>query len=156
MTPAPSIIHQKAAQKLFKRLSGYIEDAGLGEVFIAPVDVELAPNVIVQPDIIVVLNAGLEKITATRIVGAPDLVVEAASPSTALYDRLSKYEAYEQAEIPEYWIVHPQAKSIELLVLEQDGYQSCGIFKGQETLPSRIAPGISDIPVEQFFFHEPK
>src|SRR5437660_6507701 len=101
MTPAPSIIHQRAVQKLFKRLSSYVEDADLGEVFIAPVDVELAPNAVVQPDIIVVLKANLEKITPTRIIGSPDLVVEVSSPRTVGYDRRIKQDAYARASIQE-------------------------------------------------------
>jgi Uma2 family endonuclease len=86
------------------------------------------------------------------MVGGPDLAVEIASPSTAIYDRLSKFEAYEQAGVSEYWIVHPQKKTVEVLVLEEDGYQSLGIFKGKDTLPSRVVPGIVNVAIEQFFF----
>lgn len=151
MTPAPSIIHQKAAQKLFKRLSGHIEDAGLGEVFIAPVDVELAPDVVVQPDVVVVLNASLEKITATRIVGAPDLVVEVSSPRTAGYDRRVKQDTYARAGIREYWIADPAAQTVEVLLLEGGEYYSLGVFSGQMALSSRVVPTITEVHAEQFF-----
>ena len=49
-------------------------------------------------------------------------------------------------------MVHPQEKTVEVLVLEDGGYQSLGIFKGKDTLPSRVALGITDVAVEQFFF----
>jgi hypothetical protein len=40
----------------------------------------------------------------------------------------------------------------EVLVLEEDGYQSLGTFRGKDTLPSRVVPGITNVAVEQFFF----
>ncbi len=64
----------------------------LGEVFIAPADVALADNNVVQPDIFFISAARLEALTADgrRIAGAPDLVVEILSPSTAADDRGDK------------------------------------------------------------------
>src|SRR5438874_2350731 len=76
MTPAPNISHQDAVGRFFLYLFTHVESARIGRVFVVPLDVELAPNVVVQPDVIVVLNANLDKITETRIIGAPDLVVE--------------------------------------------------------------------------------
>jgi Uma2 family endonuclease len=99
-----------------------------------------------------VLNANLHKVEEKYMVGGPDLVVEIASPSTATYDRLSKFEVYKEAGISEYWMVHPQKKTVEVLVLEEGDYRSPGIFKGRDTLPSRVVPGIADVAVEQFFF----
>src|SRR5215469_18123750 len=54
MAPSPGRWHQKAAGQLYKLLSSYIEDTGLGEVYIAPFDVELADDVTVQPDVMVI------------------------------------------------------------------------------------------------------
>ena len=117
----------------------------------APFDVELAQDTVFQPDVLVVLNAGLEKVTEDGVIGAPDLVVEVASPGTAPYDRLSKYEKYARAGVPEYWIVNPEKRSIEVLVLEGSStYHSLGVFQGQVTLPSQIVPGLL-VRVEQFF-----
>src|SRR5436190_1793117 len=52
MTPAPGISHQKTAQRIFRYLAMLVEDTSLGQVFIAPVDVELFPKFVVQPDVI--------------------------------------------------------------------------------------------------------
>ena len=90
MTPAPGIAHQKTAQRIFRLLAAHIEDVGLGQVFIAPVDVELFPKVVVQPDVMVVLKAKEGKIKPNRIIGATDLVVEVSSPATIGYDRPSR------------------------------------------------------------------
>ncbi|HZR39849.1 MAG TPA: Uma2 family endonuclease, partial [Ktedonobacteraceae bacterium] len=151
MTPAPNISHQEAVGWFFHYLLTHVKIAGLGRVFVAPVDVELAPNVVVQPDLLVIFNEGLEKITPSRIIGAPDLVVEVASPATAGYDRREKQDAYARAGVPEYWFADPASRTVEVLVLEGGSYQSWGIFSGQATIISRVLPTISAVPVEKFF-----
>jgi Uma2 family endonuclease len=150
MTPAPNRWHQKAVLRFSSYLFTYVESAGLGEVHVAPFDVQLAPNKVFQPDVMVVLNTGLEKIKDDRIIGAPDLVVEVAWPATAPYDRLTKYEAYARAGVQEYWIADPVARSSEIFVLEADTYKSLGTFYGKATLPSRVVPGLA-VHVQQFF-----
>lgn len=152
MTPAPEPAHQSAVALLIYYLLQAVQFKGLGRVLPAPIDVRLTDDRVVQPDVLVVLNANLHKIGKKNVIGGPDLVIEVASEGTALYDRLSKFEAYEQAGVAEYWIVHPQKKTIEILILEDDGYQSLGTFSGKDTLRSRVVPGIMDIAVEQFFF----
>jgi Uma2 family endonuclease len=144
----------------------YVQFPGRGRVFAAPCDVQLAEDRVVQPDVLVVLNERRDIITPERIVGAPDLVVEIASQRTASYDRSEKQQGYAQAGVPEYWIADPHAHTVEVLVLDvasgknRDGnrerdegatiYHSLGVFRGNETLPSRVVP---DFPVcvEQFF-----
>ncbi|HEV2660233.1 MAG TPA: Uma2 family endonuclease, partial [Ktedonobacteraceae bacterium] len=124
---------------------------GLGQVRPAPFDVELAPNTIVQPDVIVVLSARLDRITPSRIKGAPDLVVEVLSPATEKYDRNEKRAAYERAGVTEYWLVDPVVRTVEVLLLQEGVYCSAGIFKGRDTLPSQVVPTIAEVRVEQFF-----
>lgn len=136
MAPSPNRWQQKASGRLFRYLSAHIEDAGLGEVYEAPFDVELAPKVVVQPDVIVVLNASLGKITDSRIIGAPDLVVEVSSPGTVGYDRDKKQSAYARAGVQEYWIADPWSHTVEVFVLEAGAYRSLGVFEGKATLPS--------------------
>src|SRR5216683_2243177 len=150
MGPAPSPDHQSIAVRLSHYLFVHAELAGLGRVFAAPIDVELGPKNVFQPDVIVLLNAHLYRVAAKRIIGAPDLVVEVASPSTAAYDRLTKYEEYARAGIAEYWIVKPTTYTVEVLVVENGKYRSLGMFSGQQTLPSRVVPGLP-VRVEQFF-----
>ena len=150
MTPAPTPEHQDIAGMIYYYLVTHVKLAGLGRVFPGPVDIVLGPKQVFQPDVVVLLNAHLDRVGSKKINGAPDLMVEIASPSTALYDRLMKYEKYAQAGIPEYWIVKPVARTVEVLVLEHGKYHSLGIFSGQQTLPSQIAPNLP-VHVEQFF-----
>jgi len=89
-------------------------------------------NVVVQPDVVVVLNASLGKITATRIIGAPELVVEVASLGTSGYDRREKQDAYARAGVLEYWIANTEARTVEVLVLDAGIYHSLMLFKERQ------------------------
>jgi Uma2 family endonuclease len=150
MAPAPSTGHQSSAGRFFYFLMTYVEFKGLGRVFMAPTDVELSPGDIVQPDVFVLLNTHLDYITSSRIIGAPDLVVEVASPSTARFDLNEKLNIYAHAGVSEYWIANPDAHTIEVLKLEGSGYYSLGLFSGNATLPSLVVPDLP-VRVEQFF-----
>lgn len=150
MAPAPNEGHQSANNLIAYYLTMHVQIPKLGRIYTAPFDVELAPNAVVQPDVLVVLATNQDIITPSRIIGAPDLVVEIASPSTTTYDRSKKLRAYEQAGVQEFWIADPVARNIEVLLLEQDGYRSKGVFAGQAVLPSRVVPGLP-VQVQQFF-----
>lgn len=150
MTPAPNIAHQDAAFEIASYLRAHVKVSILGRVFMAPVDVELAPGTVVQPDVLVVLNASRNRIKENRIVGAPDLVVEVVSPGTAIYDRHEKYDAYAHAGVQEYWIADPGTRTVEVLALEASKYHSLGVFRGQAILPSQVLPEFA-ARVEQFF-----
>ena len=96
------------------------------------------------------LNAHLDRIQAKKIAGAPDLVVEVASQSTAAVDRVAKFEVYARARVAEYWIVKPESHEVEVFALEGREYHQLGKFSGQQTVSSRVVPGLS-VKVEQFF-----
>ena len=150
MTPAPSPEHQDIVGELYAALRTHIKLASLGRVFMGPIDVDLGSKNVYQPDVVVLLNEHLDRVQAKKIVGAPDLVIEVASPSTAALDRLTKYEAYARARIAEYWIVKPERQTVEVFVLEDGKYRSLGVFSGQAALPSQVIPELP-VRVEQFF-----
>ena len=150
MSPAPSTGHQRIVGWIFYYLVTHIDLPGLGQVYQAPTDVELSPGDVVQPDVFVVLNPHLDRLTPSRLIGAPDLVVEVASPSTARHDLSEKLYAYARAGVPEYWVVNPDAQTVEVLIWQNGSYYSLGLFAGHTMLPSQVVP---DFPVrtEQFF-----
>jgi len=112
-TPAPSIKHQDVLKKIFAKLYS-LEEKKLGKVFCAPVDVYFEETETYQPDIIFISRERLEIIEEERIRGAPDLVVEIISPSTAYYDLRKKFKIYEKHGVKEYWIVDPEEKSVTI------------------------------------------
>ena len=150
MAPAPNPWHQEASGGIFYHLYTAIQLVGLGKVYAAPCDVILNPKTTVQPDILVILKEHLDRVTKEGVFGAPDLVVEIASPSTARLDLSTKYDAYAAAGVPEYWVVTPDARAVELFVLKDGTYNSLGVYSGPAVLPTQIVPDWK-IKVEQFF-----
>jgi len=59
----------------------------------------------------------------SAVQGAPDLVVEILSPSTAGRDRVAKRTLYGKYGVREYWIVDPVGSTIEVLTLGANGKQ---------------------------------
>ncbi len=148
--PSPNDFHQGASNLFATYLTIHVQFKGLGRVYTAPFDVCLNSNTVVQPDVIVILSENLHKITHKGIVGGPDLAIEIGSPSTESYDRLVKWNAYARAEVREYWIVDPLKQNIEVLVLEDETYQSLGVFSDEQLLPSLVVPEFP-VRVKQFF-----
>lgn len=151
MTPAPNTGHERIVMTLGARLVQALEDTGLGRVFASP-DIAVGPATL-RPDAVVVLEANRGAIADRMIVGPPDLVVEIASPSTAAYDRdpvSGKRGAYARMGVPEYWIVDPEARSVEVLALEGDVYIPLGSFGGDERLASHVLPAL-DLTAQQLF-----
>lgn len=72
------------------------------------------------PDFMIVCDRS--KIKSKWVEGAPDLVVEILSPSTAKNDRFHKKDVYECSGVPEYWIVSPAERSIEVYLLQDGRY----------------------------------
>lgn len=129
MSPAPREIHQRVSMRLSGELYTFFKERTC-RLYSAPFDVRLpmkgkgtADNqiyTIVQPDLCVVCD--LEKIDGRGCIGAPDLVVEILSPSNSRKDLKDKYEIYQEAGVPEYWIVDADDKAIYRYVLGGDIY----------------------------------
>jgi len=141
MSPAPSRQHQAIAGEMFREIATYLLDRPC-KVFIAPFDVRLpeageanddASNV-VQPDIVVVCDRA--KLDSAGCVGAPDLVAEILSPSTALKDQREKFFLYERHGVKEYWIVDPLAKVVHVYRLGSDNRYSRPDIHGPEDRPA--------------------
>ncbi len=135
MTPAPSIRHHRLTRALYDALKPLLHKPEYGELFWAPVGVEFpATGEGVQPDLMFVSNERRGIIGEAGIAGAPDLVVEILSPSTAGRDRTIKLRLYERQGVPEYWIVDPDENTIDVWRFGED--PPCERFAA--TLPVRI------------------
>jgi Uma2 family endonuclease len=53
--------------------------------------------------------------------GAPDLIVEITSPSTARIDKVEKFNLYEKHGVKEYWIVEPEISLVTVFLLQENG-----------------------------------
>lgn len=123
MSPAPSDLHQKTIDKIYRRLGDFVEKNGLGETRVAPYDVYLNRRNAYQPDIIFIANENLHKIKRNGLHGAPDLVIEILSPATWRLDKEEKRDEYERSGVKEYWMVDPADKSTEGLFLVEGEFQ---------------------------------
>jgi Uma2 family endonuclease len=113
VTPAPSWTHQDAVLELALRLKVYLAQSSLGNVVVAPADVEFDQHNMVQPDLFVVPLVGGNKPRRWDEARTLLLAVEVVSPSTSRTDRLRKRRLYQQHRVPEYWIVDVDARAIE-------------------------------------------
>jgi Uma2 family endonuclease len=105
MSPAPVPFHQRYVTRLASLMLAFVEQHGLGEVFVSPIDVVFDNGDTYQPDIVFVAAERLDIIGEKCIEGSPDLVVEVLSLSNAYYDLRAKKAVYEQCGVKEYWIV---------------------------------------------------
>ncbi len=131
MSPAPTENHQKVLDRIYRRLGDFIEKNQLGEVRVAPYDVYLGKRNVYQPDILFIGNNNLSKIQSDGLHGAPDLIIEILSSSTAKYDLEDKKEVYEQFGVWEYWIVDPSNKQVWGYQLVDNCYQGLPTAAGE-------------------------
>jgi Uma2 family endonuclease len=135
VTPAPTFRHQEIVLAIAMLLTAHARRVGARTVA-SPVDVELAPHSVVQPDV-VYIGATRAGIVGDHVAGAPDLVVEVLSPGTARRDLGEKLKLYAEAGVGEYWLVDPATRTFEhlenrdgafVLRLPEDGiYRSTAI-----------------------------
>ena len=135
VSPAPFIYHQDLAARLYDLLREAFVATGRGRVLFAPVDVELTVTDIVQPDLIVVLAEHESIVTPSRIVGAPDLVVEIVSPSSRRHDTVLKLGLYRRAGVGEYWIVDPEARRLTVYARSPEGLTEFAAGRNEVTSP---------------------
>jgi len=150
MTPAPTPYHQRISRKIEFLLIEYVEKNELGEVFDAPIDVYFEETETYQPDIIFISKERLNIIGETKIKGAPDLIIEILSPSTAYYDLKKKFKIYEKHGVKEYWIVDPEEKSIEIYQNEGGQFRLIQTEKETGTINSLFLKGF-ELNLEKIF-----
>ena len=148
MVPAPGTRHQRVVRDLSLRIIQFVEAHAAGEAWFSPVDVVLSDRVVVQPDIVFVRRDNLGIVDERAVNGPPDLVVEVLSPPTLRADRHRKRELYRRFGVPEYWIVDPANRSIEVLSLEAEGYVLSSFAAGSGVVGSRVLPGL-EVAVEE-------
>jgi Uma2 family endonuclease len=143
VTPAPGTQHQTVSMNLSVALATHVRAGALGQLFAAPVDVILSDTTIVQPDLVFVARDRRERVSARGIEGAPTLVVEIVSPSTAQTDRHTKRELYARFGVPCYWIVDPDARAIELYGLAGGAYELMARATGDALIVAEPFPGLT-------------
>jgi Uma2 family endonuclease len=144
--PAPLPRHARAQGALRRFLGGPFDDdhgrGGPGGWWILlEVDVRFGHHDIVRPDLSGWLRDRLPQPWDVRPIDVvPDWVAEVLSRSNAAHDRVRKRELYARAGVPYYWIIDPDACTLEALRLDPvtRAWIEVGAYDGTST--ARIAP----------------
>ncbi|MFV8750656.1 Uma2 family endonuclease [Nannocystaceae bacterium ST9] len=144
----PSWQHQAVCANLIAQFVAHFGQRGC-HVFPAPFDVRLpvagehddAIETVVQPDLSVVCDTS--KLDARGCRGAPDLVIEILSPSTAARDQLVKRGIYERHGVREYWLVHPLDRLVTIhRRAGEAGFGPQELLEARGTMTSAGFPGL--------------
>jgi len=141
MMSPDNLEHNDFGGFLYKLLSEFVSIRNLGRVFHSRVQCRLPVKPSRrEPDIVFVAKARSDILQTGHIAGPPDLVMEVVSPSSTERDCRIKFYEYEEAGIPEYWIVHPISNDISPYALNSKGkYDIIAPKSGK--LHSKIVPG---------------
>lgn len=133
MTSPASNRHQQLVSFLDHLVGLYARYQSVGELRIAPFQMRLA-NSGREPDVLFISSEHLDRLRPTNLDGPADLVVEVISPESVGRDRGDKFFEYEEAGIPEFWLLDPLTQRAEFYQLNVAGrYQpiqpSDGIYR---------------------------
>ena len=145
MVPAPNTAHQIISADLQYLLTQHTRATRSGRVLASPVDVvfgEGRAREVAQPDLVFISTARLHIVKQPAIEGAPDLVVEILSGGTQERDRGYKFTLYARYGVPEYWMIDPIQKLVEVCVLGANGYGAPRRHGIGATLESVLLPGL--------------
>lgn len=153
---SPSIRHQEVLTALLLQIGQFLKGKPC-KVFPAPCDLRLfessedAPedvDIVLQPDLMVVCDK--EKIDDHGVYGAPSLVIEILSESTRRYDKITKFNLYGRAGVPEYWLVDPDRQTVQVFTLEDGQYHAPDAYTAAATVPVGVLNGCA-VDLRQVF-----
>ena len=143
MSPSPTVFHQHILLNLGALLQAWARQSQKGRIGVAPLDLVLAEGDVVQPDLIFVLNEHAEGWKEKNFRDAPDLVVEILSPGSVKLDREKKRALYARYGIPEFWIVSPGERTVEVLRLQGQPYETAVLLDEDDRLESPRLAGFT-------------
>lgn len=134
MMAPPVRIHQKLISELTQAIGSYIKSKkGNCDIYPAPFAVFLNKDSknYVEPDISVICDRN--KLTEKGCSGAPDWIIEIASPGTEKMDCGIKLFKYRSAGVREYWIINPRLNTVSVYDFEQD--EKTGQYSFNDDIP---------------------
>lgn len=137
---SPFLSHQVIVGRALVIIDEYVHAHRSGRVFISPIDVVLDAEkaLVLQPDVVFVSNER-KSILGNQINGAPDLVVEVASPGTRRRDRTIKLRWYRQYGVRECWLVDGRSRRVTVVDLVAEPARRRR-FTGERPVQSAVLP----------------
>ena len=141
--PRPHPRHQAILRELVAEITIYLRSKPIGTVW-PEVDVQISRSRVYAPDLVFLAADNRERLRHLegRIIGAPDLVVEIVSPSSASRDRVAKFNAYRQAAVPWYWLVDGESLVVEEFQLTPAGYLAIARVAAGGTFQPQLFPDL--------------
>ncbi|OFV92070.1 MAG: hypothetical protein A3G76_08510 [Acidobacteria bacterium RIFCSPLOWO2_12_FULL_65_11] len=153
VTPSPNTKHQRVLANLHLMMGSWLETHPIGEVFFAPYDVVLSHFDIVEPDLLYFsAERAAEVLTQLHARGAPDIVVEIASPGTRKRDETIKRTLYERTGTIEYWVIDPKIDVVRVYRRDGDRFGRVTELSREagDVLTTRLLPGL-EMPLTRVF-----
>ncbi len=150
VSPSPRPLHQRVLFRLAEQLRAGLDARGLGETFIAPLDVLFGVHDIMQPDILFVRRDRLNIVDEENVKGIPDLVVEIISPKKRRRDAVVKARAYARLGVPVFWLVDPELERLEVSLLVDGRFDQAIVRRRPESYEPREFPGLV-VDLEKLF-----
>ena len=145
VTPSPTRKHQAIAWNLTVIIGTYLEAHSIGRAFAAPFDVVFSEFDVVEPDLLYISNERQSDVLTTKhVAGAPNLVVEIASPGTRTRDDNLKRKLYERFGVEEYWVIEPEDETIVVYRHDGENYRRISepAVKRADILATPLLPGL--------------
>jgi Uma2 family endonuclease len=151
MSPSPILLHQLIVGNLYALIRDFLQQSKIGGlVVLSPIDVRLDEDNIVQPDLLYISEERKSGLIGDRINGAPDLIIEILSPSTAYYDLKQKKDAYERFGVKEYLIIDPIRFDAEVYFLKEGKFDLQQKEQQNGTISITTLPGLQ-IELQKLF-----
>lgn len=149
-TPAPNIFHQEISRNIGVLIVVYLKLNRLGKLYYAPTDVFLDDFNVFHPDLLFVSSENAHRIQQDGVHGAPDLVIEILSPSTARQDLGPKKRLLALHGGREFWAVLPMARKVEVYDLPHSETEPVATWQEGARFESKLLPGL-ELNVAEFF-----
>jgi Uma2 family endonuclease len=153
VTASPNMKHQQVLLNLTLLIGNWLAAHPIGRMFFAPFDVLFSNFDVVEPDLLYLSNARLADVaTPQHIRGAPELVVEIASPSTRSRDETVKRRLYERFAVAEYWVVDPDIDVVRIYRRDGSGFGRATELRrdSNDVLTTALLPGL-EMPLARIF-----
>ncbi len=149
---SPTVQHQRISMRLIAAFLQHLSGKDIGEIFHAPLDVVLDDFNVPQPDVIFIRKERGHIIHEQEqvIIGAPDILVEIISGGSIKRDRIEKKDLYEQFGVPEFWIVDPNNRSVEVYQLQERRYKLFAFAAETGKVQSSVLAGL-ELEVAEIF-----
>ncbi len=136
--------HQAIVGFLHVLLDLFANLFNLGAVRLAPYPMRARPDAPArEPDILFVAREHLDRLTSQALAGAADLVIEVISDDSVARDRADKFYEYQEAGIPEYWILDPREgkQRVDVYALSGPSRYEAILADAEGRYHSRVLPG---------------